>query len=337
MGSNVLLVGFLVADIVVPELNRIAEPGELIFVPKGIYLSIGGHPANIAIDLVKMGFNPKDIMLISAVGKDIFGDFIVNTLNEYGLDLMIERVEVPTNKNVILVVKGQDRRFHVEVGASLYIPVVKVLKILESCKPTILYISSGILGKIDDELERILRRARQLDVLTFIDVVKPYDKTWDFLIDALPYVNILHCNDRELIDITNEKELNRAIEKVVKSGVELLFVTLGEKGAMAINKSGILIQPAFKIEVVDPTGAGDAFCSGVILKLLEKYEDSIKILDISNIPIEEISEIMLFAQALGAQACRGPGTTTAINKEEVYNLLEKQGSEILKKQKVRGL
>ena len=119
MISGILLVGFLVADIVVPELDKVAEPGELVFVPKGIHLSVGGHPANIAIDLIKMNFNPRNITLISAVGKDIFGDFIVDTLKRYDFKLMIERVEVPTNKNVILVIKGQDRRFHVEVGASL--------------------------------------------------------------------------------------------------------------------------------------------------------------------------------------------------------------------------
>jgi len=335
--SGILLVGFLVADIVVPELDKIAEPGELVFVPKGIHLSVGGHPANIAIDLIKMGFNPRNITLISAVGKDVFGDFIVNTLKRYDFKLLIERVGAPTNKNVILVVKGQDRRFHVEVGASLHIPIAKILEVLESCKPTILYISVGILGKVDDELENILRRARQLGILTFVDVVKPYNKTWDFLVSALHHINILHCNDKELIDITDEKELSKAVEKVLERGTELLFITLGERGAMAINEKGVLIQPAFKVDVVDPTGAGDAFCSGVILKLLEKYGDNVKTLNLSQIPIEEVSEIMLFAQALGAQACRGPGTTTAINKEEVYDLLNRQGSEILKKQKVRSL
>lgn len=73
---GVLACGFLVADVVVAGLERIAEPGEIVYAPRGVILAVGGHPANVAVDLVKLGADPSSVGVCGAVGGDILEEFL---------------------------------------------------------------------------------------------------------------------------------------------------------------------------------------------------------------------------------------------------------------------
>jgi fructokinase len=93
-------------------------------------------------------------------------------------------------------------------------------------------------------------------------------------------------------------------------------------------------QPAFKVEVVDPTGAGDAFCAGVIWRLLEL---GLSASELSEAGGEELAELLLYGQAAGASACTAPGTTEGVSRDKVEELVEGQGRSLLEKTKIRSL
>lgn len=331
---HILLAGFLVADIVAADLERVAEPGELVLAPRGIRLSVGGHPANIAVDLVKLGLPPESITVVSTVGRDIFGEFIVRTLRSYGINLMVEVAGDSTNKNVILVVRGEDRRFHVELSSSTLMRASHVMGALERVNPDIFYIATGIIGEVDERLEDVLKRAKSLGSLTFVDTVKPVGKSWDFLRRALRHVDVFHCNSLEAVEIAGVDDLESAVDCLAASGVKLLFVTLGEGGAIATSRRYRVRQRAFRVEVVDPTGAGDAFCAGVILRLAEAYGERLRSVNVGEIPLAELCEILAFAQAVGASACTAPGTTAGVSRELVEELLRSQASAVMRAQEV---
>ena len=328
-GARVLLAGFLVADIVVAGLDRVAEPGGSVVAPRGIRLCIGGHPANISIDLVKLGVRPEDIALVGTVGGDVFGEFIVRELSRHRIRLFVERRGESTNKNVILVVKGEDRRFHVEFSSSLLMEPEMVLRALDEVKPALLYMAVGITGRVDEELASLLAEAKRRGCLMFVDSVHPYGRSWAFLEEAMRYVDVYHCNERELRDFTGVDDLGEALGRVLDLGARLVFLTLGGRGAVAATKRYRVRQGAFRVRVVDPTGAGDAFCAGVIYELLRRYGEGLRALDASKLPASEIAEIVLFAQAVGAAACTAPGTTAGVSLDRVRELLEEQGEEIL--------
>ncbi|RLF03885.1 MAG: hypothetical protein DRK00_07925 [Thermoprotei archaeon] len=121
---------------------------------------------------------------------------------------------------------------------------------------------------------------------------------------------------------------------MVASGVKLLFVTLGEEGAIARSRRYLVRQRAFKVEVVDPTGAGDAFCAGVILKLAEAYGGELRGVDVGHISLEKLCEVLAFAQAVGASACTAPGTTAGVSRGLVEELLRSQAGVIMQSQEV---
>ena len=331
---QVLSCGFLVADIIVAGLDKIAAPGEVVFAPQGIRLAVGGHPANIAVDLVKLGVNSSEIGVSGAVGNDIFGKFIEQTLRSYGLKLYIERIEASTNKNVILVVKGEDRRFHVELGASRLLSPQTVLRLLKETQPHIFYLASGILDKIDEKIEEIFRKAEETGALTFADIVTPHRKQWSYIIPALKHVHIFHCNEAEAKALTNAQSLGQAIRRVLDWGVKLVLVTRGNEGAVAATKHLKIIQRGCSVEVVDPTGAGDAFCAGVIHELLRQKTG---IEELTSQEAEQLAKMLLYAQAVGASACTAPGTTEGVSSQKVENLIKTQGYSILSDTTIKPL
>ena len=329
---EVLACGFLVADIVVAGLDRIANPGELVYAPRGIVLAVGGHPANIAVDLVKLGVAPSEVAVCGTVGEDIFGDFILKTLEGYGVRLFVKRVPAGTNKNVILVVKGEDRRFHVELGASNLLQPEWVVSCVERERPRIFYLASGITDLVDREVGSVFKRAKESGSLTFADVVQPHRKGWEFILPALPYVDVFHCNEAEALGLTKAADLEGAVGSLLKLGVKLLLVTRGERGAIAATEHGILEQPAFRVDVVDPTGAGDAFCAGVISWLLGR---KLRTGEVASLEEDELAELLLWSQAAGAAACTAPGTTEGVTRAKVDALVGEQKYDLLAKTSFR--
>ena len=328
--------GFLVADIVAAGMEKVADPGELVYVPGEIELHIGGHPANVGVDLTKLGVPGEEVTVIGAIGEDIFGDFIERTLEGYGLKTRLQRIkEVGTTKDLILVAKGEDRRFHVDEGASLRLDPEFVIRSIEEETPLLFYAATGIVGRFDDEIERVVRKAKELGCFTFVDIVRPWGKDWDFVLPALKFADVFHCNDLEAKSITGEEDLEAAMAALLRAGVKLLLITMGKQGAMARTERLLLRQPIFEAEVIDPTGAGDAFCAGAIKWLLDRFGRDLKSLDPGALSAEELTDLLMFGQAVGTTACMGVGTTAGVSAEGARRLIEEQGERVRRETEVR--
>ncbi|RKY03440.1 hypothetical protein DRP77_06100 [Candidatus Poribacteria bacterium] len=330
--------GFLVADIVAAGMDKVAEPGELVYVPGEIKLHIGGHPANVGVDLAKLGVPGDEVTVIGAIGDDLFGDFIENTLKSYGLRTKLQRIKgVGTTKDMILVAKGEDRRYHVDEGASLKLEPEFVISSIEEEPPLLFYAATGIVGRFDDEIERVMAAAKGKGCFTFLDIVKPWGKDWDFVLPALKFADVFHCNDMEARSVTGEGELEGAARKLIESGVKLLLVTMGERGAMAVTRSFLVSQPPFRIEPIDPTGAGDAFCAGAIKWLLDEFGDGLRSIDPGDLRPNRLIDLLAFCQAVGATACMGVGTTSGVSIDGARRLIEEQGSRVKEGSEVKSL
>lgn len=331
MSINITCAGILVVDFIAADLPKISSPGELTFTP--VEMHIGGHAANVSIDLVKLGLK-RDVSAVGAVGEDLLGDFIEQTLNGYGVTAhLIRSRETNTSIDLILVVKGEDRRFHFDIGANLYLDPKRVEEIIKAEDPSIFYGGAvGLLGKFDEALAKVLKLAKEMGSITLIDPIKPYKKGWDFLWKATPYIDIFHCNNLEVAEMTGERDLENAIEALMKHGVKMPIVSIGAKGIVAGYERGIYYMPPFKVEMIDPTGAGDAFCSGIIRMLTElKGEELRQGLELDE---EELIRVLAYGQATGAICVTAVGTTTAVEEKKVSELLMRQGDSVISKVKM---
>ena len=91
----------------------------------------------------------------------------------------------------------------------------------------------------------------------------------------IPFVDIMKISDEETELLTDEKEPEQAAKVLLEKGVKLVAVTLGKDGSYIANAKGGKRVPGFESNVVDTTGAGDAFW-GTFLYKLSKSNESIE-------------------------------------------------------------
>lgn len=330
-GLQLTAVGVLVADIIAAQLPKVANPGKLVVLPRSVELHIGGHPANITIDLLNLGQKASGLKVVGAVGKDIFGRFILNTLASKGIHTAISTYDIGTMKNIILVVKGEDRRFHVELGASWELKADQVIATLEEEPPKIFYVVSGMCRDVDSRIAEIMGRASDLGCITFLDVITAIGIDWSYIRNAMKYSDIFHCNTMEMLNLTGSSNFSSSMEKISSLGVKLMLLTDGERGVHAVDQEKRVSQPAFIVESIDPSGAGDAFCAGIMDMLFRKGTRKEQL---SGLSVGDIIELLERGQAAGAACVTAVGTTTGVTAERVAELIRAQGKDVRRRAEI---
>jgi len=331
---RILASGFVVLDIIAADIDRLPNPGETVFAPLGIKFWIGGHPVNLSVDLIQLGCRRGDVGIAVAIGEDLGGEFIRRKLEESGVITFLQVAKnEDTSKTIVLVLKGRDRSFIGFPGANLHLDPDHVINSIKRFSPDVFYVACGILGRFDSALGEILSSCHQWGMLTFMDVTRPYGKGWDFIYDALKHVDILHVNTNELRSITGHDNIEEGLRKLHDLGVRLPIVTDGEAGVIALHAGKYIQQPGFKVNVIDPTGAGDAFCAGFLKKI---YDKDIRRDELSSLKYDELIEMLLFAQAAGAACVESIGTTTGVSLKRVEEFLKSQGERVLSLTKIKS-
>jgi len=309
--------GMIMIDRIAVDLPEEPQSGKTQFTKKPIEEHIGGHPANVAICLVKLGMNPQEIGVVAAVGMDSGGRFIKNKLSEYKLRSFLKKVKTPTGQNLILVPKGCDRSFQIAPGANLNLTLDHVGRVLGKERPRVLSIRPGYSG-IDQDMAKLLQGLPETFV--FLDLMRPFDKEWSYILPALKYTNAVHCNDIEAMNITGENTVSKAARVLLGEGIKILFITRGEGGAKLFTQSKRTSRKAFGVDAVDPTGCGDAFCAGIIKKLFD-WNAFDKIDSFSE---GRLWDLLRDGQAAGAACATGIGTTAGVSEEKVSEILERE-------------
>src|SRR3569623_368030 len=116
MPVDCLSVGLLVADHLCAPIPRLPKSGELVLTDH-LLLNIGGCASNAAMDLARLGVN---VGIVGCVGRDVFGRFVIETLERQGIDTSTIRqlADVGTSGTLIVNVAGEDRRIIHTIGAT---------------------------------------------------------------------------------------------------------------------------------------------------------------------------------------------------------------------------
>ena len=326
---KVLTCGFVVADLILADLPLIPEPGHIAYTTKGIRLRTGGHPTNVSIDLIQMGLGKGEVGITGRIGDDIFGDFIKKYLRTKQVITFLQKSHTSeTSKSVVQVVVGQDRRVIVEPGANeeLSFKFVKS-KIIEN-RPSIFYNAGGIMGEYDFKTWMVFKTSHEVGSLNVFDFLAPFRKDWNYVIKALSFTDIIHCNDVELKLMTRKDDILGGALKMAELGAKLVIITLGDKGLYAyFKKDNLWIkQVAFKVDVVDPTGAGDALVAGIIYKLLNRGLR--KRTGVDDLDSRILTDVLLYGQAAGAACVTDIGTTPGVTKKNIERILNEQGEDV---------
>jgi sugar/nucleoside kinase (ribokinase family) len=139
---------------------------------------------------------------------------------------------------------------------------------------------------------------------------------------GLEYADIVKLTDEELEFITGTNSLSRGTDMILKFGPRIVIVTRGKNSCFFNNGSTILELPAFEVESVDTTGAGDAFVGGFLLGLLERFK---KDQTVFNMEEDEVIHLVSFANACGALTVTRKGVIPALPTLNEVNLFLKKG------------
>jgi sugar/nucleoside kinase (ribokinase family) len=307
---DVVCVGILVADMFVPPIARLPGEGELLLVDD-ILLDTGGCAANTSVNLCKLGASTA---VIGMVGNDVFADFIRRDLASKGLNVSAISVSqtAPTARTVILPVAGQDRRYIHAVGANREFGIDDIDLDFAS-RARVLYVGGfcAMPGLDSKGLVTLLSSARQRGVQTVLDVagVQP-SHSLDDLLEALPFVDVFLPNDDEATLLTGERDPARQAQLFLDAGASTVAITLGAKGVVVGTQKETLLAGVFAVDVVDPSGSGDAFDAGFIIGMLEGWD---------------LARTVEFASAIGASACTQRGCTPGVfTREEAFGFIERR-------------
>lgn len=313
---DVACVGILVADILSDVLPRLPDPGELISV-KEIYLATGGCASNTAVSLTKIGLKAG---VIGKVGNDIFGDFVVNYLKENGVDIstVSRSKEKATSKTIILLTTNEDRRFIHNFGANADFGLDDIdLDYVSQAKA--LYVGGYlVLPRLDQSsLIKLFKLAKEKNILTFLDVVVP-EPDPDLINqckEVFLYTDYFLPNQDEARILTGEEDPESQAEVFLKYNPEMVVViTMGREGALIRTKNKVIRSKVYKVNIVDPSGGGDAFDAGFIFGVLEGWN---------------MEKILQFASAMGASAVTAIGCTTGVfNRDEALKFIQENKLEM---------
>ncbi len=261
----IVCLGIMVADVVGRPVRALPDPGRLVLVDE-MSLHTGGCAINAATALAKLGM---PVEVVGKVGTDPFGEFLLNALAERGIGGSGVRrdTRVGTSATMVMVEPDGERRFVHYIGANASLALDDVdLALVRGA--SILHVGGAlVLPGIDGEpTAELLREARAAGVITFLDTVWDDAGRWmDVLAPCLAEVDYFVPSLPEAQALTGLDDPLEVARALLSYGVATVGLKMGQDGCLVVPAEGSPIRlPAFQVDVVDATGAGDAFAAGFI-------------------------------------------------------------------------
>jgi sugar/nucleoside kinase (ribokinase family) len=294
---DVASLGIVVADVLARPVDTMPELGKLVLV-ENMALHIGGLAAATSRVLAKLGAR---VALIGSVGTDGFGDFVLETLRESSVNTEgVKRTgEANTSVTLVLVSTDGERSFFHYTGASDAVREEDVdFHILERAR--IVHFGGPFLMKqLDGEpIARILARAHSMGKLTSMDTAWDGKGRWLRLIEpSLEHLDIIHASLEEARAITGKDEPEEIARFLQSYGIRTVVIKMGGAGCYIKGDDEVHRIGGLSVDVVDTTGAGDAFVGGFLYGVSRGWS---------------IGECGRFANAVGALTVTKIGGSEAV-------------------------
>ncbi|MGG1397652.1 aminoimidazole riboside kinase [Bacillus salipaludis] len=284
----------------------------------------GGAPANVAVGVAKLGGSAT---FLGKVGNDVLGHFLYDTLQGYRVNTqsMTFIDEARTGVTFVTLEPSGERHFsfYINPSADRFLQKEDISSSLFNNHKIFHF---GSISLISDPAKSATIHA--LEMAKERGLVISYDPNlrldlWDSedlakktILETLPCADILKVSDEELSFLTGCTDLEEGVAQLPNN--LLTLVTLGGEGCMYRFKGQMGRVSGLKCSVVDTTGAGDAFVSGILYSINETE----KALD--ELSESEIVEMVQFANISGGLATTKKGAMSGLpTLQEIQTLLKK--------------
>ncbi len=300
MSKKITVFGSFVVDLMA-RTPHLPIPGETV---KGSMFKMGpgGKGFNQGVAAHKAG---AQVLMITKLGKDTFAGVALDAMKDLNMDtnnvfitdqtetgIALITVDEITSQNEIVVVSGACNTISDEEIESIADIIKESAYLLTQLETNLSAIEKVIDIAYENGVKVILNTAPVQpisdDILKKVDLITPNEVEAEILTG---------------ICIDSEENAKKAAEWFFAKGVKNVLITLGGRGVFIATKEKQGMIPAYKVNAIDTTGAGDAFNGGLAAALAEGID---------------LWEAAKFANALAAVAVQRLGTTPAMpTREEI--------------------
>ena len=169
-----------------------------------------------------------------------------------------------------------------------------------------------VLGNLDPKVQiKVIDQFSKRPDFTMLDTMNFWmNNSLDDLLEVIKKVDLICINDEEVLQLSNSKNINEGVSKILTMGPKYIIVKMGEYGASVYSSNNKFACKSFPVKkVVDPTGAGDSFAGGFAGYLASSKDYG----------FEYISKALIYANAIAS---------FSVEKFGVDNMLKLQKNEI---------
>ncbi len=269
----------------------------------------GGAPCNMLTMAQILG---TPTAFIGKAGEDQFGHFLKKTLEDHQVDTrgFVLTKEVPTTLAFVHLEESGERDFSFYrrgcADVMLTPEEVDYDRIAEARA-----LHFGSLSFTQEPARGAVMKAVEFakakgHLITYDPNYRPplwpsEEEAIEAMRMGLKYADVLKVSEEEAALLTGESDLERAATLLREEGVTLVCITLGQEGAFFSHPSGSGKVPGFVAEVMDTTGAGDAFFGSLIHQILQSGKA------VDELKAEEIKGFLRFSNAVASLCIEGLG------------------------------
>lgn len=299
MPAKIVVVGSFNTDLTT-YMERMPRPGETVN-GRQFVMGPGGKGSNQAVAAARLG---AQVTFIGRIGQDAFASFALNIWQQEGIDtrFVVQDPQHATGVAPIFVDDSGENMIVVALGANLALSPLDVDAAIDTIAEADVLITQLETGY--EVVEHALRVAHARGIRTILNPA-PAGKLSS---DAIAKADFITPNETELEVLSGgfEKDVERDARSLLTTDSQTVVVTLGENGAMWVTRAGSGHIPGFVVNVVDTTGAGDAFNGGLSVALAEG---------------KALPEAIQFANAVAALCVTQPGTAPSMPRREAVEAL----------------
>jgi len=286
--KNVLVVGSSNTDMII-RVPHIPRPGETIL-GGAFSMAAGGKGANQAVAAARAGGR---VTFVARVGDDLFGRQALEGFGRDGIDARSVLATPGAASGIALITVDErgENSISVASGANALLSVADVEAAGDAFAA-----ADIVLLQLESPLETVeaaIRAAKGRGIPVILNPA-PARALDDGLLRG---VSVLTPNEHEAamlagIEVESEHDMRKAAARIRARGPRTVVITLGERGVYASSEGSEGLVPAFKVEPVDTTAAGDVFNGALAVALAER---------------RSLPDALRFAQAAAAISVTRPG------------------------------
>jgi sugar/nucleoside kinase (ribokinase family) len=262
---DVLSVGLMVCDIIAKPVDRKVfdiDSSRIDF----LKVSSGGDALNAAVNMARLGLK---VTLVGKVGRDMMGNYLADEAARNGIDTsrIVKSDEVSTSTSIVLVEDSGERHFAYYGKANDTLSLDNIDDDTIG-RARIVHVGSAMaLAGLDNKgIALLFKKAKSSGALTSLDVTWDSSGLWLGKIEEALYNTDIFMPSLQEAQLISGKSTPKEMEVFFsKYGIKELVVKLGSEGCFVTDFRERFFIKAFEVpNVVDTTGAGDAFVSGFL-------------------------------------------------------------------------